>query len=91
MCSPTNPKNSATSTPLTDATSYAGAILAVAGSEDTTVDPSVSQAFVATLNTPDETLRIIRGADHIYNVLTPDQTHAEAAIMITAEWFDARL
>jgi dienelactone hydrolase len=79
------------STPLTDATGYLGAILAVAGSEDTTVDPSVSQNFVATLNTPDETLRIIDGADHIYNVLTPDQTHAEAAIQITADWFDVRL
>ncbi len=79
------------STPLTDASDYTGAILAVAGSEDTTVDPSVSAAFVATLNTPDETLRIIEGADHIYHVLTPDQTHAEAAITITADWFDARL
>jgi uncharacterized protein len=79
------------STPLTDATGYSGAILAVAGSEDTTVDPSVSQVFIATLNTPDETLRIIDGADHIYNVLTPDQIHAEAAITITADWFDARL
>lgn len=75
------------STPLTDATSYTGAILAVAGSEDTTVDPSVSQGFTATLNTPDETLRIIDGADHIYNELTPDQTLAEAAITITADWF----
>jgi len=79
------------STPLTDASRYAGAILAVAGSEDTTVDPSVSQTFIATLNSPDETLRIIEGADHIYNVLTPDQTHAEAAITIAADWFDARL
>jgi hypothetical protein len=79
------------STPLTDATGYGGAILAVAGSADTTVDPSVSQTFIGTLHSPDETLRIIDGADHIYNVLTPDQTHAEAAITITADWFDARL
>jgi uncharacterized protein len=79
------------STPLTDATGYEGPILAVAGSADTTVDPSVSQAFIATLDSPDETLRIIDGADHIYNVLTPDQTRAEAAIAITADWFDARI
>jgi uncharacterized protein len=79
------------STPLTDATDYDGAILAVAGSADTTVDPSVSRGFIATLDTPDETLRIINGADHIYNVLTPDQTRAEAAITITADWFDARV
>jgi len=79
------------STPLTDAADYAGAILAVAGSEDTTVDPSVSQAFIAALDTPDETLRIIDGADHIYLVLTPDQTLAQAAITITADWFAPRL
>jgi dienelactone hydrolase len=79
------------STPLTDASGYEGAVLAVAGSADTTVDPSVSQAFIATLHSPDETLRIIQGADHIYNVLTSDQTQAEAAIAITANWFDARM
>ena len=79
------------STPLSDAAGYTGSILAVAGSEDTTVDPSVSQAFIATLDTPDETLQIIEGADHIYNVLTPDQTLAEAAITITADWVASRL
>jgi dienelactone hydrolase len=79
------------STPLTDAAGYIGSILAVAGSEDTTVDPSVSEAFVALLHSPDETLRIIDGADHIYNVLTSDQTRAEAAMAITADWFAARL
>jgi dienelactone hydrolase len=79
------------STPLSDAATYTGAILAVAGSEDTTVDPSVSQAFIATLDTPDETLQIIDGADHIYNVLTPDQTLAEATITITADWFASLL
>jgi alpha-beta hydrolase superfamily lysophospholipase len=52
------------STPLTDAAGYTGPLLAVAGSEDTTVDPSVSATFLATLNSPDETLRIIEGADH---------------------------
>ena len=79
------------STPLTDAAGYTGPVLAVAGSEDTTVDPSVSQAFLATLTSPDETLQIIQGADHIYHVLTPDQTLAEAAITITANWIADRL
>lgn len=79
------------STSLTDAKSYTGAILAVAGAADTVVNPSVSQAFTAALNTPDETLRVIPGADHNFNVFTPDQTHAEAAISITASWFDDRL
>jgi dienelactone hydrolase len=79
------------STPLTDAAGYDGPLLAVAGSEDTTVDPSVSVNFLATLDSPDETLRIIQGADHIYHVLTPDQTLAEAAITVTADWFADRL
>ncbi len=79
------------STPLSDAAGYNGSILAVAGSEDTTVDPSVSEAFVALLDTPDETLRILDGADHIYNVLTPNQALAETAMAITADWFAARL
>ena len=79
------------SMPLTDAAGYAGPVLAVAGSEDTTVDPSVSQAFLATLSSPDETLQIIQGADHIYLVLTPDQMLAEAAIAITASWMADRL
>jgi uncharacterized protein len=79
------------STPLTDASGYTGPLLAVAGSEDTTVDPSVSVNFLATLDSPDETLQIIEGADHIYHVLTPDQTLAEAAITITADWFADRV
>ena len=79
------------STPLTDASGYAGPLLAVAGSDDMTVDPSVSVNFLATLDSPDETLRIIEGADHIYHVLTPDQTLAELTIELTADWFADRL
>lgn len=79
------------STPLSDAADYTGPVLAVAGSDDTTVPPSVSQTFLTVLDSPDESLRIIEGADHIYHVLTPDQTLAEAAINITAEWFGDRL
>jgi dienelactone hydrolase len=78
------------STPLADAAGYTGPVLAVAGSEDTTVDPAVSEDFLNVLHSPDESLRILAGADHIYNVLTPDQTLAEAAINITADWFDER-
>ena len=78
------------STPLADAAGYVGPVLAVAGSEDTSVDPAVSENFLNVLHSPDESLRILAGADHIYNVLTPDQTLAEAAITITADWFDDR-
>ena len=50
----------------------------------------MSENFLNVLHSPDESLRILPGADHIYNVLTPDQTLAEAAITITADWFDYR-
>lgn len=64
---------------------YSGAMMVVAGSEDG------SAAFVDWYreNAQGE-LRasyLIDGADHIYNVLTPDQTHADAAITKTAGWF----
>lgn len=55
------------------------------------MDPSVSVNFLATLGSPDETLRIIEGADHISHVPTPDQTLAELAIELTADWFADRL
>lgn len=81
----------AASTPLTDASSYIGAVLAIAGADDTTVDSQVSQDFLATLNTPDETLLIIPGADHIYHVLEDDQTLADRVITVTADWFALHL
>jgi hypothetical protein len=63
---------------------YLGASVTAAGSEETTVDPPASQNLIATLNTPNKTLWIIDGADHMGDALTPDQTHAEATIEITA-------
>ena len=36
-------------------------------------------------------LRILPGADHIYLVLTPDQTLAEQVIKLTGDWFDDKL
>jgi dienelactone hydrolase len=76
---------------LSEAAGYRGPILAVAGTEDTVVDPSVSVGFIETLDTPDETLQLIEGADHIFHVLTPDQTFAERTIGLTADWFAGRL
>jgi hypothetical protein len=77
------------STPLTDAAGYTGPIVAVAGSADTTVDPSISEDFVAALDSDDETLEIVDGADHIHNVLTDDQASADHVVQLTADWFAA--
>jgi hypothetical protein len=37
------------------------------------------------------TLEILEGADHIYHVLTEDQTLADKAISMTADWFVEKL
>lgn len=81
----------AASTPLTDAAGYDGPVLAVAGSADTTVDPGVSEAFLDVVDSDDETLLIVPAADHIYHVLTPDQSDAELVVSATTDWFATRL
>ncbi len=70
---------------------YSNPLLAIAGSDDTVVDPHWSKALLRVANSSDETLRIIDGADHIYHVLTDDQSFAEEVIHITARWFSSRL
>ena len=81
----------AASTALADFAPYAGALLLVAGSDDTTVDPSVSENAATASASDDVTLEMIEGADHIYHVLTEDQTLADQAIDLTADWFAEKL
>lgn len=68
-------------------TRYHGSLLVIAGSEDTVVDPSISHELINSVKSNDKTLRILEGADHIFNVLTEDQTLAEKTINLTADWF----
>jgi hypothetical protein len=51
----------------------------------------VSKELILHAGSLDATLRILPGADHIYHVLTPDQTLAEEVMMLTAEWFANKL
>ncbi len=81
----------AAATPLDDFASFDGALLLVAGSDDTTVPPSVSEAAATASASEDVTLDIIEGADHIYHVLTEDQALADEAITTTADWFAEKL
>lgn len=81
----------AAATPLTDFAPFDGALLLIAGSDDTTVPPSVSEAAATASASEDVTLDIIEGADHIYHVLTDDQTLADEAISTTAAWFAEKL
>jgi uncharacterized protein len=64
---------------------FKGAYLAIAGGKDFSaayIDDYVKLAPTATKDAV-----IIPGADHIYEVLTKDQTDADHVITITAEWF----
>jgi dienelactone hydrolase len=70
---------------------YRNPLLAIAGSDDMTVDPHWSKALIRASSSHDAKLRFIRGADHIYHVLTPDQSFAEHVMRLTARWFDSRL
>jgi hypothetical protein len=55
------------------------------------VDPVVARELILHAGSLDATLRILPGADHIYHVLTPDQTLAEQVMLLTAEWFQEKL
>lgn len=81
----------AASRALDDVAGYYGPLLAIAGEDDMTVDPIVSRKLILNAGSLDATLRILRGADHIYHVLGPDQTLAEQAMLLTAEWFADKL
>ena len=53
--------------------------------------PSVSENAATASASEDVTLEIIEGADHIYHVLTEDQTLADQAISMTADWYAEKL
>lgn len=68
---------------------YPGALLAIAGSEDTAarwMDAYIAQAIGA----PKEKV-LVEGADHIFNVLSDDQTYAEYVIEKTVHWMRTTL
>lgn len=64
---------------------YPGAYLAVAGDQD--FSAAYVEDFVAAAPAAPKEAWIIPGGDHIYQVLTEDQTMAENVITRTADWF----
>lgn len=65
---------------------YNGALLAIAGSEDTVVDPDSAKRLVLASNaTPGEAL-IIKGADHIFHVLDKNHGQSEQLLWHTTHW-----
>jgi dienelactone hydrolase len=78
-------------TALTEFASYDGPLLLLAGSADEAVDPAVSEHAATASASEDVTFTVIDGADHIFNVLTDDQTMAQDVIATTADWFAEKL
>jgi dienelactone hydrolase len=71
--------------PLQDSAGYRGPLLGIDGTDDF-IWPQTKDLLRAA-GSYDETFHAIPGADHIYHVLTPDQTQAEDVMDTTATWF----
>ncbi len=76
--------------PIHDISRYSNPLLVIAG-EDDELQPYYAREFIFNTASDDVTLRIIENADHIYHVLTEDQSYAERVIGITAEWLENKL
>ncbi|OQA43803.1 MAG: fermentation/respiration switch protein [Chloroflexi bacterium ADurb.Bin325] len=64
---------------------YPGALLAIAGDQD--FSAAYVEGFVAAATGQPKEAWIIPGGDHIYGVLSEDQTMADSVIEKTADWF----
>jgi dienelactone hydrolase len=71
--------------PLQDIAGYHGPLLGIDGTDDY-IWPQTKDLLYAA-GSYDETFHAIPGADHIYHVLTTDQTEAEDVLDTTAAWF----
>lgn len=71
--------------PLQDIAGYHGPLLGIDGTDDF-IWPQTKDLLYAA-GSYHETFHAIPGADHIYHVLTPDQTQAEEVMDTTAAWF----
>lgn len=64
---------------------YPGAYLAIAGDQD--FSAAYAPVFVQESPSKNKEAWIVPGGDHIYQVLTDDQTMANSVIQRTADWF----
>lgn len=70
-------------------TQYPGAYLAIAGDQD--FSAAYAPGFVESAMADPKEVWIVPGGDHIYGVLSDDQTMADSVIERTADWFAATL
>ncbi len=66
-------------------TEYPGAYLAIAGDQD--FSAAYAPGFVESAQADPKEVWIVPGGDHIYGVLTDDQSMADSVIERTAQWF----
>lgn len=70
------------------AAGYTGPVLAIAGTEDTTVDPEWSNKIVAASGNEASKTYFIEGMDHTFNVFSEEDFHSlYAAVDATGEFF----
>lgn len=74
------------------AAGYTGPVLAIAGTEDTTVDPEWSNKIVAASKNPASKTCFIEGMDHTFNVFAEEDFHSlYQAVDATGEFFSETL
>lgn len=88
-----------TNTSLDDFKNYHGKLLAIAGTADTLVPYDSSIQLINHASTTNAELHLIKGADHMFNVLgsatanglAEDQSTAESVLSITTYWLERNL
>lgn len=66
---------------------YEHPVLAIAGSDDTVVDPKNAEIIVSVNKKPESHMHIVEGADHIFNILSDDKSKFNELIQVTTDWF----
>ena len=72
--------------PMKNLSLYEGAILAVSGTEDFVVPYSHAREIINACKGKIREAKIVKGADHIFNVLQKDKPFADEVIQYTANW-----
>ena len=70
---------------------YKGALLAIAGSNDTDVPPAVADDVVAAAGSENKRKTIIDGADHTFNIFSGDMAAFDELMKTTIDWFKETL
>ena len=70
---------------------YTGSVLAIAGSNDTVVPPTAATRLIVASGSDVARAVIIKGADHIFNVLDENANQDEQLLEMTTEWFTKAL